>query len=422
MRKLLDFMQLAGRSIIHRRMRSWLTVIGVFIGITAVVALISIGLGFDKTIKEQVSSIFGVDTFMILHEDAFGPQRHGPGDSEDYAIDLEYLKAIDGVKIAAAIRERTGFVQGPVAATGISQQGFLQIMGLSTELMTEFVSFLGELEVQPGGRLFEIGDTTVTVLGAEIAQRLGAGLGDTIFIAGDDNAELNLTVVGIMTLGEEEEESESGFTMGASGPDGDTIYVPYDTMESLFGQADDVSLTLVRIKSGYDVDEVADDAEEALQERGSDVSAITYTDISETIGAMTATISAFLAGIAGISLLVGGVGVMNTMFTSVLERTKEIGVMKAVGAKNGHIWTIFLIESGLMGLVGGLVGTVLGLGISTVASTFIGRFFDLEMVVVTSPTLILATLFGSFALGAFAGLWPAWRASKLQVVDALRYE
>ncbi len=107
---------------------------------------------------------------------------------------------------------------------------------------------------------------------------------------------------------------------------------------------------------------------------------------------------------------------------SVLERTKEIGVMKAVGAKNGHIWTIFLIESGLMGLVGGLVGTVLGLGISTVASTFIGRFFDLEMVVVTSPTLILATLFGSFALGAFAGLWPAWRASKLQVVDALRYE
>ncbi|MCK5248218.1 FtsX-like permease family protein, partial [Candidatus Bipolaricaulota bacterium] len=98
------------------------------------------------------------------------------------------------------------------------------------------------------------------------------------------------------------------------------------------------------------------------------------------------------------------------------------GVMKAVGAKNGHIWTIFLIESGLMGLVGGIVGTVLGLGLSTLASAFIGRFFGIDMIVVASPILIFATLFGSFALGAFAGLWPAWRASKLQVVDALRYE
>jgi putative ABC transport system permease protein len=113
---------------------------------------------------------------------------------------------------------------------------------------------------------------------------------------------------------------------------------------------------------------------------------------------------------------------MNTMFTSVLERTKEIGVMKAVGAKNGHVWTIFLIESGLMGLVGGLVGTVLGLGLSALASAMIGRFFDIDLIVVASPTLIIVTLLGSFALGAFAGLWPAWRASRLVVVDALRYE
>ncbi len=428
MRKLSDFFGLALRSIIHRKMRSWLTVIGVFIGITAVVALISIGLGFDRTIKEQVSGVFGVDTFIVVNEDAFmggpGGGNHGGG-AEEYALDLELLRSIDGVKVAAAVRERTGFVQGQPDADGEVLQGFLPVSGLSPELMTEFESFTGELEVLPGGRLFEPGDVDVAVLDYEISQRLGVDVGDTILIAGDGDAELDVTIIGIMAPPEEDESSSDGGGFGmqfSGGSDGDTISVPYGTMDLLWGPADDVLVTLVRTNPNYDVDEVADVAETALNDRGSEISAITYTDISEAIGTMTSTISAFLAGIAGISLLVGGVGVMNTMFTSVLERTKEIGVMKAVGAKNAHVWTIFLIESGLMGLVGGVVGTILGLGLSSIASSLIGNFFSIDMVVVASPILILATLLGSFALGAFAGLWPAWRASRLPVVDALRYE
>jgi len=423
MRKLFDFLKLAGQSILHRRMRSWLTVIGVFIGITAVVALISIGLGLDRTIKEQVSGVFGVDNFVILSEDTFGGGAHG-GDAEEYALDLELLRSIEGVKVAAALRERTGFVQGQPDAEGNTLQGFLPVLGLSPELATEFESFTGELVVMPGGRLFEPGDVEVAVLDYEISQRLGVEVGDTILVAGDGSNELNLTIVGIMAPPEEEkDEAEGGFGVAFStGSDGDTISVPYETMDLLWGPADDVLVTLVRTEPGYDVDDVADRAEEALKNRGSEISAVTYTDISEAIGQMTSTISAFLAGIAGISLLVGGVGVMNTMFTSVLERTKEIGVMKAVGAKNGHVWTIFLIESGLMGLVGGIVGTLLGLGLSALASGLLSRFFNLDLIVVASPMLIVVTLLGSFALGAFAGLWPAWRASKLPVVDALRYE
>jgi len=423
LRKFFDFLQLAGRSIIHRKMRSWLTVIGVFIGITAVVALISIGLGLEQTINEQVSGVFGVDTFVIMNENAFGPGAHG-GSADEYALDLDLLKSIEGVKVAAALRERTGFVQGQPDADGNTLQGFLPVMGLSPELMTEFESFTGELVPMPGGRLFEPGDVEVAVLDYEISQRLGVDVGDTILVAGDGSAELSLTIVGIMAPPEEEgDDSGGGFRMQfSSGSDGSTISVPYETMDLLWGPADDVLVTLVRTKPGYDVDKVADRVEDALKERGSEISAVTYTDISEAIGTMTSTISAFLAGIAGISLLVGGVGVMNTMFTSVLERTKEIGVMKAVGAKNSHVWTIFLIESGLMGLVGGIVGTVLGLGLSALASSFIGRFFEVDMAVVASPSLILITLAGSFALGAFAGLWPAWRASRLLVVDALRYE
>ena len=424
MRKFFDFLQLAGRSIIHRKMRSWLTVIGVFIGITAVVALISIGLGLDRTIKDQVAGVFGVDTFVVMDESTFGPGAHNGGGAAEYALDLELLRSIEGVKVAAAVRERTGFVQGQPDAEGEVLQGFLPVSGLSPELMTEFESFTGELEVLPGGRLFEPGDVEVAVLDFEISQRLGVDVGDTILVAGDGDEELNLTIIGIMAPPEEDEEAEAGgYGMQFSGgSDGDTISVPYKTMDLLWGPADDVLVTLVRTEPGYDVDEVADAAEKALNDRGSEISAVTYNDISEAIGTMTSTISAFLAGIAGISLLVGGVGVMNTMFTSVLERTKEIGVMKAVGAKNSHVLSIFLIESGLMGLVGGIVGTLLGLGLSALASSAISRFFDIKLIVVASPVLILITLLGSFGIGAIAGLWPAWRASKLQVVDALRYE
>ncbi len=415
-----DFFLLAARSITHRKMRSWLTVIGVFIGITAVVALISIGLGLERTIEEQVAKVFGVDTFMIMHEDTFGPQRHG-GDPDEFTLDLAFLRSIDGVKVAAAVRERTGFIQGPPGNDGVSTQGFLPVMGLSPEMRTEFESFFGTLEVQAGGRLFGEGEELVAILGDEVVERLHASVGDTLVIAGDTDAELSFTIVGVLAPSEEDESDGGGFS-GGMGPSQDTIYIPFETMDLLWGPAEDVLITLVRTEPGKDVDEVADRAEKALKARGSEVTAVTYTDITDTIGTMTSTISAFLAGIAGISLLVGGVGVMNTMFTSVLERTKEIGVMKAVGAKNSHVLTIFLIESGLMGLVGGIVGTLFGLGLSAVASSFIGRFFNVDLIVVASPTLIIITLLGSFFLGAFAGLWPARRAAKLPVVDALRYE
>ena len=415
-----DFFLLAGRSIVHRKVRSWLTVIGVFIGITAVVALISIGLGLDKTIKDQVATVFGVDTFMIMHEGSFGPQ-HQNGGPDEFALDLEYLRSIEGVKVAAAVRQHTGFVQGPPGPDGKSIQGFLPVIGLSSEMRTEFESFFGALELQEGGRLFGEDEELVAILGAEMAERLHASVGDALSIAGDTDADLSFTIVGIL-LPEEEDESSGGGFSGGMEPSQDTIYVPYETMDLLWGPAEDVLITLVRVEPGADVDKVADRTEEKLNARGSEVIAVTYSDITETIGTMTTTISAFLAGIAGISLLVGGVGVMNTMFTSVLERTKEIGVMKAVGAKNSHIMTIFLIESGLMGLVGGIVGTLLGLGLSAVAATFIGRFFGVHMAVVASPSLIIITLLGSFFLGGFAGLWPAWRAAKLPVVDALRYE
>jgi len=414
-----DFLALAGSSILHRKIRSWLTVIGVFIGITAVVALISVGLGLERTINDEVAKVFGVDTFVLAPRGSFGPARGSEG-SNQYALDLEWLRNLDGVLTAAAVRQRTAFVRGQPGPEGRLTEGFLPVMGLSPELTTSFASFVGSLAVEPGGRLFQRGDSVAAVLGREVATRLRAELGQTIVIAGDaSKPDLTFTVVGILATADD--GPQQGFTSGMPAS-ATTIYIPYDTMELLWGPAQDVLVTLVRTAPGRDVDEVASRAQTELRARGSRVTAITYSDISTAIGTVTTTVSAFLAGIAGISLLVGGVGVMNTMFTSVLERTKEIGIMKAVGAKNSHILSIFVIESGMMGLVGGIVGTLLGLGLSAVASAIIGQTFDVRIAVVASPTLIAATLAGSFALGAVAGLWPARRAAKLPVVDALRYE
>jgi len=414
-----EFLRLAGQSILHRRLRSWLTVIGVFIGITAVVALMTLGFSFERTINEQVAGVFGADSFMIVGGDMFGGGPHG-GDADEYALDLEALKAIEGVRAVAAVRQRTGFIQSSDPSVPAA---FMPVRGLSYELMTEFESFVGELGVQEGGRLFDPGETAVTVLGAGIAERLGVRVGDTLLVAGDGSNELNLEVVGILLPTDEDPEDDSFVSGMSQSAEDDTINVPYDTMDLLWGPAEDVVLTLVRTEPDYDVDEVADRAEETLTDRGSEITAVTYTDLSDIIGTMTTAISGFLAGIAGISLLVGAVGVMNTMFTSVLERTKEIGVMKAVGAKNSHVLSIFLIESGLMGLVGGVVGSALGVGASILGVSLIDSLTTgLDMVWALDPLLIVYTLVGSFALGAFAGLWPAWRAARLPVVDALRYE
>ncbi len=422
MRRFFDFLQLAGQSIAHRKMRSWLTVIGVFIGITAVVALMSIGYSLERTIDDQVSGLFGTDTFVLVPSDMFGMGPRGGG-GQEYALDLATLRAVEGVKVAAVIRQRTGYVQGPPRADGRPLQGFFPVMGLTSEILDEFGPFLGDVEIQRGGRFFEPGEQDVAILGDDIASRFGVTVGDSLLVAGNGDNELNVTIVGILKPNEEADRGGSFASgMGASF-DSDTIGVPFETMDQLWGGGEDVLLTLVRIAPGYDVDEVADRVESVMAERNSDLSAITYTDISDAIGQMTGAISAFLAGIAGISLLVGGVGVMNTMFTSVLERTKEIGVMKAVGAKNSHVLTIFLIESGLMGLVGGIVGSILGIGLSSLGVSLINRFTTgFEMVSVINPWLIVETLVGSFLLGAVAGLWPARRASRLPVVDALRYE
>ncbi len=406
-----DLFLLSARGIMHRKLRSWLTVIGVFIGITAVVALISIGLGLERSITQQVEKVFGYNSFLVVGKNAF-QSRHGT--TEAVSVNLNVIKQVSGVTAVAAIRSETGFVKGP-ASGGKSVQGFLPVMGLSPIMMTDFKSFLGDVSFEPGGRFFATGERDVVILGNKAASQLHAQLGATIEIENHP-----FKVIGIFAPSRASEGFSFG--LGKSG-NADMLFVPFAQMGDLFKKSDKVLAVLVKTANGTDVDEIAAQVEKALKAAGDqEITTVTYSDINRQISTVMGSVSGFLAGIAGISLLVGGVGVMNTMYTAVLERTREIGVMKAIGARRGQILLIFLIESGLMGLVGGVVGVIFGLGLSSVAAAVIRGYFGVEIHAVASPVLIIGTLLFSFLLGSFAGWMPARRAAKLPVIEALRYE
>ncbi|MFH0835592.1 MAG: FtsX-like permease family protein, partial [Candidatus Micrarchaeota archaeon] len=185
----------------------------------------------------------------------------------------------------------------------------------------------------------------------------------------------------------------------------------------------------VQVKAGQDPGAVAKEIEEELRdyrgvEEGSeDFSVSTSEQLMETFSMIFGVVQAVILGIAAISLLVGGIGIMNTMYTSVLERTKEIGIMKAIGARNGDILTIFLIESASLGLFGGIIGVLLGAGLSKIAEVMaIQATGSTYFVAAISTDLVVGALLFSTIIGSIAGLLPARQAAKMKPVDALRYE
>jgi len=432
----LDFMRLAIRSIKSRSVRSWLTVIGVLIGITAVVALISMGQGVQRAIHQQFEKI-GYDLILVMPR--FSGGFGGPeGEQQGRPIELSVLSQLPGIKAFAPLLTRTLPVETP------KMEGFLRVTGLTAEATKEFAGYFGGFELE-SGRGLEVADgaARVAVLGGRAAENLGVRLGDKIRL-GDQEFE----VVGVLkrigrTVQREVTQRPGGQGMAGGFQRGgmsfafgrfridDAIFIPFETMQELMAQSDQlqnpgtrVSLVLVKARTAADVGAVAQRIEEELIRQGSSFNVTTVQEISQNIGNMLQGIEMALAAIAGISLLVGGVGVMNTMYTSVLERTREIGIMKAVGAKAYHILMIFLIESGLMGLVGGAIGVILGLLLGIVAISFVTRILGMALPfqAAFSPGLILGALVFSFLLGALSGVWPARKAAKLEPVEALRYE
>ncbi len=305
----------------------------------------------------------GYNTVTVLPGN-FDTGRGGFGnasaDTSSY-LDKNVIKEIDGIKVSAAIRSE----DLQVISEGLKGQAFLRVSGMSPNVLSDFEDYFDGFPIAEGERFSFDGEANEVVLGPAVAEELKVSAGGTIKIEGRE-----FTVTGI--LGSNEENGNGG-QFNFYGDLDNGLFVPLSALERLYGDEGKASLVLGEVYEDVEVAEVADEIEKAYSANDTASTTITTEEISNRVNSALGTIQIALAGIAAISLLVGGIGVMNTMYTAVLERTREIGVMKAVGAKNGQILGLFLTESGLLGLVGGTSGTLVGVGRSRLAGGFISR-------------------------------------------------
>lgn len=417
-----DYIRLALHNIRHRQIRSWLTILGIVVGVAAVVALIAIGQGMQKSVQTQFEAI-GYNTIIMFpggtgDEGVMGPgggmMRMMMGGTSSTAINIEALGRLPQVVRAGVQRIETALVTSEY----MEGQGFLRITGLSHGITDDFGAYFDGFPLAEGTS-FGRSDGSVVILGGQVALDLGVATGNAIQIEGND-----FEVIGIL---EGSESGGGGFTFRNL----DTgLFVPIEALEALFGGEGTLSLALIETTQEADVGEVSLMIRALFRQLGTPVGTITAEEMSEQLQGVLGTLQMVLAAIAAISLVVGGIGVMNTMYTSVLERTREIGIMKAIGAKDRQVLYLFLVESGFLGAIGGAIGVLLGVGLSSLASRLMGgglaggpaggdgASFSASL----SPGLIIGALAFSFVLGAIAGVLPARRGAKLQPVEALRYE
>ncbi len=400
-----DFFILAVNNLKRRRLRSWLTMIGIFIGIAAVVSLLSLGQGLQEYINEQFE-ILGGNT-IIVESRTLGP----PGSASSQSLiltsrDLEVVRDTRGVKDAAGILMKSGVVAFK------DESEIVFTIGMNEDYFELFES-LGNFGVVAGRELTDK-DQFKAVVGNNHAYgdiwKKDIGLRDSIEIEGKE-----FIVVGIRG------KIGNPFDDGA-------ISIPKDTLKELVNIDDEESQILAKTAAGFNPEDVAEDLKRRLRRSRNEKElqetfrVQTSEQLLTTFNSIFAVVQGVLVGIAAISLLVGGIGIMNTMYTSVLERTREIGTMKAIGAKNSHILSIFLIESGLLGLIGGLIGVGIGIFLAKIAEYISEIYIGSPLLQASmNPLIIFGALAFSFIIGTLSGVLPALQAARLKPVDALRY-
>ncbi|HTY44046.1 MAG TPA: FtsX-like permease family protein, partial [Patescibacteria group bacterium] len=323
-------------------------------------------------------------------------------------------KDLDAIKSVRGVSDAVGILVRYTSQTFKQELKVEPVIGIDPK----DIPFLSELQNFKiiSGRDLKNGDTLKAIVGYSYSVdgkvwKKGIVVGDSVNIGGSD-----FKVVGIL--------DKTGNPI-----DDAAIYVPKDTLRQVLNIPDQEDEIEAKSQEGFDVTSVADSIERKLlqlKDEKKDQETFTVQTSEQLLTSFTNIfniVQGVLVGIAAISLLVGGIGIMNTMYTSVLERTKEIGTMKAVGAKNSDILQIFLFESGLLGLVGGAIGIVLGIGLGKgvqyIATIALGT--NLLQASITFP-LVFGALAFSFFIGSLSGVLPALQAAKLKPADALRYE
>lgn len=399
----IDYFNFALRTFKHKPTRAWLTIIGIFIGITAVVALISLGQGMQDTVNEMFEMLNPNSIYVIPGSGMYGTLAAVAGTAQLTDEDINAIEKVNGVDRAVGFATVLGGIERG------DEIKYAFILGYDPGSMTlnDFSSIGPDV-----GRELKEGDKYKAVVGWNYANgkifSRQLRVNDEIVISGK-----TFTIVGIAErVGSEEDDKQ--------------VYIPLETMEEMYGDMGYATL-LVLTKPNYPIDIIAENVKKELRdarniEKGEedDFTVQTAQQLLETYGVVLTLIQVIVIGIAAISLIVGGIGIMNTMYTTVLERTREIGIMKAIGARNIDITMIFLIESGILGLVGGTLGIVFGIGISKAVETVTlqsGYPFGASY----SIWLIGGALLFSFIIGSLSGLLPAMQAAKKKPADSLRY-
>jgi putative ABC transport system permease protein len=401
-----DFFILAVRNLRKRGLRSWLTMLGIFISIATIFMLVSLSLGLQGAVEEQFRTL-GADKFFVQPATGFlGP----PGSVGGVVLtekDAEVVSKVRGVK------DYSFFVAGNAKIEFSGKTRYMMVWGIPPDQMDVYLE-IGSFEIEDGRNLKK-GDVNSVTLGNH---HKTANLWDRQVNAGDK-----------LTINDQDFKVRGVLGLIGNPDDDRSIIMDMKSFRELFDVPERIDVIMVQTEQGEDIKEVAKRVENKLRktrdvnEDNQDFTILTPEELLEGFRNVLNIITVFLAGVAAISLLVGAIGIANTMYTSVLERTKEIGVMKSIGAKNSDIAWIFLIESGLLGTVGAGIGVLLGYAVGKGVEFYAINVLNTTLLQIATPLwLILGCLGFGFLIGAVSGTLPAIQASKTNVVDALRYE
>ncbi len=402
----------AGNLLLHSKLRSWLTIVGIVIGVAAIIAIVSLGTGLQESVSSQLGGL-GADIISVSPGFSRAQGFRGGGGEGRTLTNTTFLDRSDlqTIKSEPGISFVDPIVSGSVDMTYLGETVKSNVQGVDESVWKNFVTT--NLE---SGRYLSAADSNVIVISNRLAHDV---FKNQIYI----NKPIMLNgklfrVVGIF-------EKSSGAGGGLSS------YVPLFQARSILTDKpqDHFDTIAIKVANVDELDGVAADLKSKLQlsrhvtDKNQDFTVSSSKDVQQQVQQVIGTFTLFLAAIAAVSLIVGAVGVANTMFTSVLEKTKEIGILKAIGARNSDILAIFLFNSGLVGLVGGIIGALFGWGLSLLLPMVVpalpnGRAFSPH---VTWSIVLIALLVAVF-IGMISGVVPAYRASNLKPVDALRYE
>jgi putative ABC transport system permease protein len=409
----------ARRALGANKLRTALTMLGIIIGVGAVIALMSIGRGAQASVTAQIQSL-GTNLLFIRP----GSTQQGgvrAGASTSGSLTLEDAEALDSPGVASLVAGVAPELNGGAQLSASGQNWGTRVIGTTPNYpdVRNFPVKLGDFVTRQQLEARSL----VVVLGANVASNLfgeGDPIGQPVRASFNGRSPVTLRVIGVM-------ESKGGTGLGNQD---DQIFVPITTMAARLSVQRtarggiSVSTINVQVTSEKQMQAAIDQVAEVLRQRHrvatDDFTIQSQEDFLQTFTQITGTFTVLLGSIAGISLLVGGIGIMNIMLVSVTERTREIGIRKAVGARRKDILSQFLVEAVLVSALGGLIGIAIGWGVSRLLN---GVPFGAQPIqTLVAPDAVLLAFGVSALVGIFFGFYPATRAARLHPIEALRYE